>query len=75
MSLKPLLAVLLTCGAAAAQETGTLNGHALDLVNQARQRSPAGKRGLRPGAQRIVVTADRPVLVVGDLPENENARS
>jgi nucleotide-binding universal stress UspA family protein len=41
----------------------------------ARQRTPAGKRGLRPGAQRIVVTADRPVLVVGDLPENETPRA
>ncbi|MFC7226389.1 universal stress protein [Salinirubellus salinus] len=41
----------------------------------ARRRTPAGKRGLRPGAQRIVVTADQPVLVVGDLPENETPRS
>jgi nucleotide-binding universal stress UspA family protein len=41
----------------------------------ARQRTPAGKRGLRPGGQRIVVTADRPVLVVGDLPQHEKPRS
>lgn len=37
MSLKPLLALLLTCSAAAAQEPKALTRHALDLVNQARQ--------------------------------------
>lgn len=41
----------------------------------ARQRSPAGKRALRAGAQRIIVTADRPVLVVGDIPENDSPRT
>lgn len=41
----------------------------------ARQRSPAGKRALRPGAQRIIVTADRPVLVVGDIPESDAPRT
>ncbi len=41
----------------------------------ARQRTPAGERGLRLSGQRIVVTTDRPVLVVGDLPGSEKARS
>ncbi|MFC0201117.1 CAP domain-containing protein [Paracoccus rhizosphaerae] len=37
MSLKPLLALMLSCTAAAAQDPEALNQRALDLVNQARQ--------------------------------------
>nr|WP_111298248.1 CAP domain-containing protein [Paracoccus saliphilus] len=43
MSLKPLLALLLSCSAAVAQQPEALNQHALDLVNQARQ-----DQGLEP---------------------------